>query len=225
MSRVSDRDRLERDENGTRRQDQNRGGGRGGNGGGGKKGLAKRVLILAVCGIVGIWILGTFNLSDFQSLFRTWNSTNTQGVVQIFNAVEGLEEENRKIGEELDEGENRGLHDRDRIYNDVYMTEMIPKEYLVYVFTGDAEIDKDFDEWVANNEKNIQIFRIDRKDLDTNKEVLSYTDVNGKKEPLVLVYNEVERGKKVLEGVIKDAKLLDETKEYINNLIEEKMED
>lgn len=217
MDRVSDRDRLERNEQGVKRGDWDKGSGGGkGNGGRGPKesNVKKILLIVAVVGIVVLMVKGLGGSKDYQGWFRTWSSTNEQGIARIFNSVQEIEDMNERWGEE------RGLHDRDRLYHDSYIEEMVTKEYLVYVFTGNEKKDKEFDVWVEENEDKVQIFRIAMEDITTNAEIQSY--IEEEEEPMMLVYNEVSRGEKELEGVIKDVSLLDETKDYVNDLIEEK---
>lgn len=213
--RVSDRDRLERDEQGRTRSE-------GGMGNGGRRppkkqrsgNFVRNIFILIVIAVIILMIAGLGKKPDMNNLFRTWSSTNEQGLAEMFNSVQELEDINKDLGEE------RGLHDRDRLYHDSYLEEMVAKEYLVYVFTGDEKKDKEFDKWVEENEETVQIFRIDIDDVSTNTEVMSY--IVDEVEPMVLVYNEIDRGEKELEGVIKDPLLLDETKDYIDNLIDEK---
>lgn len=220
MDRVSDRDRLERDEQGVIRGEQERGGNKRGSNGN-KRGpdgnkFRNIILVVAILGIVFLMVKGLGGSKDYKGWFRTWSSTNEQGIASIFNSVQELEDMNERLGEE------RGLHDRDRLYHDSYIEEMVAKEYLVYVFTEDEEKDKEFDRWVEENQESVQIFRIAVEDVTTNMEIQSYINEEDEDMPMVLVYNEVARGEKELEGVIKDVTLLDETKDYINDLIDEK---
>ena len=219
MDRVSDRDRLERDEQGRKRYETTSGtGGQGKPPKKDRKKLVKNVFIVSLIGVVILMVGGLVRAPSAESignLFRTWNSTNEQGLAQIFNSVQELEDINKNLGME------RGLHERDRLYHDSYIIEMVDKEYLVYVFTGDDEKDIKFDLWVEENEEKVQIFRIHIEDVTTNVEILSYIEEDT--EPMMLVYNEVERGKKELEGVIKDPLLLDEARDYVTGLIDEKL--
>lgn len=213
--RVSDRDRLERDEQGRIRGD-SRGGGEQSQRPRKEKGKWKgKVLLLAVLALAVLLFMGLGKTQDVGSLIRGWSMTNQQGVVEIFNSVQEVEDINKRLGEE------RGVLDRDRLYHDTYIEEMVAKEYLVYVFTGDEEKDKEFTDWVAENHDTVQVFKIKSDLIENNLEVLSYIE-DGGDEPMVLIYNEVERGKKNLEGVIKDPELLDEAKEYIHKIIESK---
>lgn len=216
MDRISDRDRLERNEQGIPRGEQKS---LGDKNKGNNSGLKKKILIVSLVLIVILMYMGLRGTSNvkWENIIRTWNMTNEQGIAAIFNSIQEIENINENLGIE------RGFYERNRLYHDAYLLELFDKEYLVYVFTGDMEKDKEFDAWVRDNDLRVQIFKIHIDDITTNLEVMSYIDAD-KKEPMMLVYNEIERGKKNLEGVIKDPALLDEARDYINKLIDEKLQ-
>lgn len=211
--RVTDRDRLERDESGRTLGEVKREGRESkGKKEKTKRGTTKRnIFLIVVLAITVLMVMGLRGTTDMRELFREWSMTNEQGLAEVFNSVQELEDMNRRFGE------HRGELDRGRLYHDAYITEQVAKEYLVYVYTGDEEKDRKFTEWFKTHRGEVPIYPIHIDAITTNKEVKSYIK---SREPMVLIYNELERGKKDLEGVIKDAQLLDESIQYIQRIKE-----
>jgi len=222
QDRISDRDRLERDEKGNLRGQRGRDGNRdhfgngrgygrndyGGNrGGGGKKG------IFALCILVVLIIFGISGTGGFGKFMRTFNSTPEENMNSMFTSVKKLEADNKRDGRPYD------IYDHNNLYGDKGIKLIVDKEYAVYVYTEDEEANEPFNTWVKENENTIPIYRLDMEDIEFSQEVASYRE-DGK--PMVLVYNEVERGHKELDGVIKDPELLDEIVPHIQEIINEK---
>lgn len=220
--RVSDRDRLERDEHGNlrgnqrmeRERSQGRGGGFGGNRqrGGDNKGTKKALFAIALLVILVIIGMGSSG-NGFSNFFRTFNSTPEENLTSFFTSVKKLEADNKR------EGEPYTVYDHNNIYGDEGITKMVDKEYAVYVYTDNEKKNEPFNSWVQENEGLIPIYRVDINMIGHNAEVISYKEDDT---PMVLIYNETERGLKELEGVIKDPELLGEVVPYIEKIISEK---
>lgn len=217
--RISVRDNLERDKQGkTRVEKKNEDRTRHQKGINKEKGKLKKYVFgfLLVIGLV-MWGFSQEE-GKMANFFRTWNSSPTENLTTLFNSMEQVDRVNK---ENVAAGEYklRTLYDINRIYSDKYVTQMVDKEYVVYVYTEDKEKDNVFNEWVRENDHKVTIFRLNPIDIKTNHEIKSYLEPNT---PMLLIYNEIERDVKVLDGVIKDTDLLEEVVPYIEELIEAK---
>lgn len=222
--RVSARDRLERDEQGTLRgrkerdreqgfnnRQSPRGRFSGGNGGGGDNGWKKFIFSMAI--LVILVIIGMGSTGGFKNLLRTFNATPTEHLNNYFTSAKKLENDNKRDGAEYT------IYDKNNLFDDTGITQKIDKEYLVYIYTKDEKKDKPFNSWIEKNEFEIPIYRLDIRNIETNTELLKYAKEN---KPMMLLYNEIERGKKELDGVIKDPDLLKEIIPRVDKIIEEK---
>lgn len=217
--RISVRDKYERDDEGKtkgsndkkvkkekkkwfgRKKDD-----KGNNGGGGGSNILVGIVVIL---IIFFLVKGTdmFN-------WRTWDSTIFENFSLIENSLEKTSHKN-KSGEYEDD-----FYDEKRIYNDNLVRDQVDKEYVVYMYTSDEEKNKPYDEWVKGND-DVVIYKLHEGDVDTDKELREYKE---KGQPMFVLYNEVERGKKEIDGVIKDPDLFDKIPERINEIIQEKEE-
>ena len=223
--RVSERDRLEIDSNGrTRNENANQqdmqsgrgGSGRrfgGGSGGAGRPGKWK--WRLGVGSVVGLIILGSVGSGGGVSdIWRTFNSTPEENLGSMLTSVKQVEHENKMVGKE-----KNAVYDVNNIFSDEYIDKQVDKEYAVYVYTGNEKYDKPFDDWVKKTEKEIPIYRVNAEGMKTNVVAMDYVEAD---KPMVMVYNEVEKGKKGLDAVIKDKDLLKNIVPHIQKIQEGK---
>lgn len=213
--RVSVRDKYERDEKGeskgkTDEKEEKKGRGKKG-GGGDKGGIVKVVISVALVGF-GIFVFmetGGISLSS-------WDRTTSEDYAQFKNSVEKTDR-SRKNDYKLDD-----FYDKNRIYSDTLIKQQVDKEYVVYVYTKNREIDQPYNDWVLDNEKEIPIYKVSISDINTNKELRDYVEDGT---PMVVVYNEIDRGVKSLEGVIKEVDLLGEVIPKVEEFREEKVQE
>lgn len=220
--RISERERLERDADGNFRgelkntpNDRNGGfngsnRGSGGNGGGNGKKIIFSLAILVILVIFGLSGDGGFG---FGNLVRTFNSTPEENLNAMFTSIKKAEADNERNGRPYD------IYDYNNLYGDEAVQKLVDKEYVVYVYSNNEEKNQPFNEWVEENQNDVPVYRLSSEDVFSNHEVIEYLEDDT---PMLLVYNEVEREKKELEGVIKDPELLGEVLPYINNIIAEK---
>lgn len=228
--RVSERDRLEIDSNGRTRSEnaneQNNGANGGGSGrrfggfGGGSRGSGgsgrpgKWKWLLGIGALGGLIFLGSLGNGGFSNIWRTFNSTPEENLGSMLTSVKQVEHENKMVGKEKNQ-----VYDVNNIFSDEYIDKQVDKEYAVYVYTGNEKYDKPFDDWVRKNEKEIPIYRVNAEGMKTNVVALDYVEAD---KPMVMVYNEVNKGKKELDAVIKDKDLLKNIVPHIQKLQEAK---
>ncbi|MCY8636584.1 hypothetical protein MOD96_02045 [Bacillus sp. S17B2] len=217
---VSDRDRLELDDRGRTRQDntgrqQNHSGVHNYSRGSGKSGSGKLKLALFILMVGGI--LYIFNMSgklDLKSFLRTFNSTPEENMAAMTRGIEHLDRANKRDGDPEDP-----VYDKNNIYSDKDILKMVDKEYIVYVYTRNIEVDKKFNSWVKNNQDDIPVYKLDINSVEYNGEIRKYIDGD---KPMLLIFNEVTREEKVLDSVVKDPSLLKNVKLHIQKLIDDK---
>lgn len=166
----------------------------------------------AVAGLIIIGSLG--GGGGFSDIFRTFNSTPEENMGSMLTAVKQVEHENKKVGEEKDP-----VYDKQNIFSDEYIDKQVDKEYAVYVYTGEESIDKSFNQWVLEAEKTIPVYRVKLENVKTNVIAMDYVEAE---KPMVMVYNEVDKGKKELDAVIKDKDLLKNIVPHIEKIQEKK---
>lgn len=132
-NRVSDRDRLERDESGKLRginkREREKGQGREGRGfggrkssGGGNNGGKKVLAIIAVITILVIIGIGSTE-EGFGGFFRSFNSTPEENLNSFFTSVKKMEADNER------EGEPYTVYDRNNMYGDSGIKKQVEKEF------------------------------------------------------------------------------------------------
>lgn len=164
---------------------------------------------------VGLVVLGSLGGGGgFSDIFRTFNSTPEENMGSMLTAVKQVEHENKKVGETKDP-----VYDKQNIFSDEFIDKQVDKEYAVYVYTGQKEIDKPFNTWVLSAEKQIPVYRVNISEVKQNVIAMDYVEADV---PMVLLYNEVEKGKKELDGVVKDKDLLKNIVPHIEKLQEKK---
>lgn len=164
---------------------------------------------------IGLVVLGSLGGGGgFSDIFRTFNSTPEENMGSMLTAVKQVEHENKKVGETKDP-----VYDKQNIFSDEFIDKQVDKEYAVYVYTGQKEIDKPFNKWVLSAEKQIPVYRVNISEVKQNVIAMDYVEADV---PMVLLYNEVEKGKKELDGVIKDKDLLKNIVPHIEKLQEKK---
>lgn len=195
--RVSVRDKYERDEKGNSRgktsgrKEKMKGGG-----GGDKKGIFKAIIVIAIIAFAIFVFLDSGGIN-----LRTWDRTLSEDYANFQNSVNKFED-GRKNDFNVDD-----FYDKNRVYDDALLKRQAEKEYIVYVYTKNIEVDKPFNEWVKENEGEVPIYKISISDISINKEIRDYVEDGT---PMFIVYNEVDKGVKSLEGIIKDTELFDE---------------
>lgn len=165
--------------------------------------------------VVGLIIIGSLGGGGgFSDIFRTFNSTPEENMGSMLTAVKQVEHENKKVGEEKDP-----VYDKQNIFSDEYIDKQVDKEYAVYVYTGEESTDKPFNKWVLEAEKIIPVYRVKLENVKTNVIAMDYLEAE---KPMVIIYNEVDKGKKELDAVIKDKDLLKNIVPHIEKLQEKK---
>lgn len=164
---------------------------------------------------LGLVVLGSLGGGGgFSDILRTFNSTPEENMGSMLTAVKQVEHENKKVGETKDP-----VYDKQNIFSDEFIDKQVDKEYAVYVYTGEKEIDKPFNKWVLSAEKQIPVYRVNINEVKQNVIAMDYVEADV---PMVLLYNEVEKGKKELDGVVKDKDLLKNIVPHIETLQEKK---
>lgn len=128
--------------------------------------------------------------------------------------IEHLDRANKRDGDPEDP-----VYDKNNIYSDKDILKMVDKEYIVYVYTRNIEVDKKFNSWVKNNQDDIPVYKLDINSVEYNGEIRKYIDGD---KPMLLIFNEVTREEKVLDSVVKDPSLLKNVKLHIQKLIDDK---
>lgn len=212
--RISVRDKYERDEKGrvkseVDKKDKKEKGKKifkdreGGNGG--------CLGVIVAVALIGVLVFAVKE-SDIIDL-RTWNSTSEENFSVFKNTLDKISQKN--ISDEFEED----FYDKNRLYTDEVVDKQVEKEYVVYVYSSKEENNTEFDKWVKEETGNFKIYKLHEGDVVGNKDILEY---HNKLEPAVYIFNEVDRGEKELDGVIKDAELLEKVGERIEELKEEK---
>lgn len=217
--RVSVRDKYERDEEGKLKGDKNdkkqkkdkkkwfrrkkdkedsSGGGGGSN-----------IILFLILIVVAIFLVK--NVDMFNP--RNWNSTIFENFALVENSLEKTSHKHQS-GEYEDD-----FYDENRIYNDKLARDQIDKEYVVYVYTSKEDENEPYDEWVKENDDDVLIYKLHEGDIKRDKELIEYNEDG---EPMFVLFNEVDRGEKEIDGVIKDPDLFDKIPDRINEIIQEK---
>lgn len=221
--RISVRDKYERDEKGrlkTEAEEKNKkelGKKKSKRGSKGGKGEKKGSGCLGF--IVAIFLIGAivFAIKESEIIdFRTWNSTSEENFLTFKNVLDKYSHKS-KSGEYDDD-----FYDKNRLYTDEVVNKQVEKEYVVYVYSPNEGDNTEFDKWVESETGKFKIYKLHAGDVVGNKDILEY---HSKFEPAVYIFNEVDRGDKELDGVIKDPELLNKVSERIEELKEEKKQE
>lgn len=217
--RVSERDRLELDENGQTRGEKAKKEAGKPIAGGSAKGkfketISKPKVIVGLVAAGALIYFASLGNGGFVNMLRTFNSTPSENIGSMVTAIQKVDRDNKTVGQEQDP-----LYDVNNLFTDIYIQQQVDKEYAVFVYTGDEALDQPFREWVLSNEKDIPIYRVNVSEVKNNYEAMDYIEADT---PMVFLYNEVERDKKELDAVIKDKDLLKNIVPHILEIQEKK---
>lgn len=177
------------------------------------KGKWKGLLILALVGFVIYMLLdGGVGITKVR---WTFNSTPDENLESLFKGIKDVEKVNKKQGQSYDD-----VYDKNNIYEDKSAFKMVDKEYIIYVYTGDKGVDKDFNDWVKMNQGLYPVYKLNRSNLSTQEAMIEYTTAERK--PLIYIMKEVDKGYKVIEAVVSDAEGLKGIARVMDDIIEER---
>lgn len=210
--RVSEAEPTEIDENGNYRDSNARhnsyrdGSGGGGNGGGsgGGGGRVKGAIIVA-CVLIILFVSYQAGLFKFIS----FSKDPAENLASMLNAVDY----NHEIVSKGDGTYGDSVYERDVIYDSGSILKMPDNLYMVYFFTGDELVDKEFNDWVIENEANYMIYRVNQKELGDYK-YYNTGFVDGKNRPFILLVDGRYVPSKEVDFAVDKMSLLDLAQQY-----------
>lgn len=131
----------------------------------------------------------TGNMND---VYDTFSSTPQENLDAMFNGIRDTEKVNHQ------EGEWDAIYDENNLYTDSQVFNQVEKQYVVYVYSGDATLDLPFNIWVENNQQNIPIYKLDTwgiMDEELNSAI-------GTSDPSFVIIYEQEKGYKVIDSIV-----------------------
>ena len=181
----------------------------GGSGGGGKK---KGLLVIVLIGFIIFMIVssGGVKMMTIKDIF---SGSPDENLESMFTGMKDVERMNKKRGQKLDE-----VYDKKNIYEDRVANMQPDKEYIVYVYTGNETIDKEFNNWVLENQSKYKVYKLSRAELTTQEEMMGYAAQE--LSPLMFVFKEVAKGEKSIHDVIIADDELPELSKTMDTLIE-----
>lgn len=167
---------------------------------------------LALLGVLIYLVYASLN-GGLTGVFRSFNSSPTENAAVFKNAFLDLEQKNHDFGKEIED-----VYTKNRVY-DAVMLETLPyPEYIVYVFTGNAELDEPFNNYIAYHEEKgtlpAPVYRIEQKLIENYK----LRNVVKEEVPMFVIYTEDEAGVKTYDSVMTDPQYLTELEGYMKQL-------
>ena len=223
------------------------GSGRGGGNGNGPKehSLIFTLVVIALVVGIAIYLPSAYRAGSLTGPFRSLFASPQEnmdsfmvGILQTDKTISDLDKTEVEI-------EETAIYDRNNIFQSQFLDSQVEPEYMVYIYTGDEEMDAPFDKWVADYESNTpkesesveseedsetegseetptrsnhyKIYRLNLSQIEFDSEVFEYVD----NKPMMLIYNTPTRGVKSLDSVVKEPTQLDEIPTYMDKMVEE----
>lgn len=165
-------------------------GGDGGNGGGKKKVL----LVIVLIGFI-IFMLVSSGGIQVMTVKDIFSGSPNENLESMFTGIKDVERMNKRPNQPIDK-----IYDKNNIYEDRVAYMQTDKEYIVYVYTGDKEMDVEFNKWVDDNQNKYKVYKLNRSEMYTQEEMLMYA--SEEPSPLMYIFKEVDKGEKVIHDVI-----------------------
>lgn len=182
----------------------------GNNGGDGGGSWFKAILGFA---IVGALLFLMFNGGESLTALKRFVGTPTENTNELLNSIKELEAVNKA------EGDFDTATQKKELLDEFMILEMPQKEYLVYIYTGKPELDKNFSDFVNKNQKKIPTHKINYLEVNDNIEVK--VKIEGEFKPYLLVVKDLGKGAKVIDAVIDNEKQLKNVPTYFDDLVKE----
>lgn len=147
-------------------------------------------------GLVGLLVIALLLYLHFtgnmNEVYDTFSSTPQENIDAMFNGIRDTEKLNKQ------EGEWDAIYDENNLYQDSQFFNQVEKQYIVYVYSGDATLDTPFNNWVENNQKDIPIYKLDTWSILDN----DLNEAIGTNEPSFVIVYEQEKGYKVIDSIV-----------------------
>lgn len=221
------KEQYDKYQNGNKRGMFNRGRG---NFNGGSGSWWKILLTLAVVGGL-IYIPIAYKNGTLPQPLRSLVGGDAQSNANTFlNDVQIFKNDSDKMyknkwSDNYDEATETDFYDTNPLYSADYIGTQIDKEYMIFVYTGNDELDAPFKEWIENYEKEgtYKIYRIKMDIAIDNyyvEEAVTDDNYNITEEPLLMIFYSPEKQKTVLDSIVKDSTQLDKIPDYLKGLVD-----
>lgn len=215
----------------------NRGLGRGNNNGPKERGILATIIIIAI--IVGtiIYLPMAYASGSLAGPLRSIFASPEENRDNFFGAILDMDKTVSDLDKDPIEVEETSVYDTNNLHMERFLKTQVDPEYMVYIYTGDYELDAPFNEWVTSYETKesesvessdeteeakyekgkYKIYRLNISEITESADVLDYVEDT----PMLLIYNTPVKGAKLLDSVVKDDTQLDKVPDYMDKMVEE----
>lgn len=210
---------------------------RGYNSGPKERGIFSTIIIIAIIVGIVIYLPMAYSSGSLAGPFRSLFASPEENRDNFFGAILDMDKTVNDLDADPVELEETSIYDKNNLHMESFLKTQVDPEYMVYIYTGDYELDAPFNEWITDYETKdtetedssndpkkegyekgkYKIYRLNTSELLENFEVLDYSDGT----PMILIYNTPVKGEKMLDSVVKDASLLDTVPPYMDKMVEE----
>lgn len=178
-------------------------------------GKGKALVVFVLVGFLLYMFMADGGIS-LNKVKRTFNSTPEENLETLVISMKDMEKINKNGGNTLSD-----IYDKNNLYQDDSAYRLVDKEYIIYVYTGNQDTDAKFNKWVVNNQGKYPVYKLDRASVISQMDMIEYT--RDTKTPMLFIFNEVDRGYKVIEEVITSPKDLTKVEGIMNRLVTDKI--
>lgn len=204
-----------------------------------ERGLFMSILIIAVIVGLVIYLPKAYTSGSLSSPLRSIFASPEQNKDNFFGAILDMDKTVNDLDEDPAVLEETIIYDKNNLHMESFLRTQVEPEYMVYIYTGNYELDEPYNEWITNYETKdsntksetedssdskkyetgkYKIYRLSMGDLAEDFEVLDYIEDG---EPMILIYNTPVKGTKLLDSVVKDPTLLDSIPDYMDKMVEQ----
>lgn len=211
----------------------------GGNGGNGPKERSIFATVIIIAIIVGtiIYLPMAYASGSLSSPLRSIFASPEENRDNFFGAILDMDKTVTDLDKDPIEVEETSIYDKNDLHMESFLKTQVDPEYMVYIYTGDYELDAPFNDWITSYETKdsetvdssddsktpkyengkYKIYRLNISEITESVDVLDYVEGT----PMVLIYNTPVKGAKLLDSVVKDAAMLDSVPDYMDKMVEE----
>lgn len=133
-------------------------------------GKGKAILIFLLIGFLCyVFFLDGKSKISFTGIKDTFVSTPDENIAKLITGIKDVDKINKQEGK-LD------FYDINNIYTEDVAFKQVEKNYFLYVYTGDEEVDKSYNGWVSANTEELPIYKLDVAELEVETTLLESMD-------------------------------------------------